>query len=89
MKAPLPILQPAPDYTAEARKARAEGVLAIRAVIRKDGSVGNLKVIRGLGYGLDESAIDTIAKKWKFQPGTLNGVPVDVQANIEVTFRLN
>ena len=87
VRAPLPILQPAPAYTEEARKARAGGVLALRAVIRKDGSIGNLEVVRGLGYGLDESAIDTIAKKWKFQPGTLNGVPVDVQANIEFTFR--
>lgn len=89
VKAPVPILQPAPAYTEEARKARAEGVVAIRVMVRKDGSVGNLKVIRGLGFGLDESAINTIAKKWKFQPGTLNGVPVDVHANIEVTFRLH
>jgi uncharacterized protein len=41
-----------------------------------------------LGYGLDESAINTIATKWRFAPGTLNGEPVDVQANIQVSFRL-
>jgi len=88
VKAPIPIVQPLPAYTEEARKARAEGVVAIQAVIRRDGSVDSFKVIRGLGYGLDESAIDTIARKWRFKPGTLNGVPVDVQATIEVTFRL-
>jgi len=38
--------------------------------------VDSFKVIRGLGYGLDESAINTIATKWRFRPGTLNGVPV-------------
>ena len=88
VKAPIAILQPLPAYTEEARKARAEGIVAIQAVIRKDGSVDSFRVIRGLGYGLDESAINTIATKWRFKPGTLNGVPVDVQATIEVTFRL-
>jgi len=88
VKAPIPIIQPLPAYTEEARKARAEGVVVIQAIIRKDGSVDSFKVIRGLGYGLDESAINTIATKWRFKPGTLNGVPVDVQASIEVTFRL-
>ena len=48
----------------------------------------SFRVIRGLGYGLDESAINTVATKWRFKPGSLNGRPVDVQANIEVTFRL-
>jgi len=50
--------------------------------------VDSFKVIRGLGYGLDESAINTIATKWRFKPGSLNGQPVDVQATIEVSFRL-
>jgi TonB family protein len=88
VKAPVAIYQPLPAYTEEARKARAEGVVLIQAVIRRDGSVDSFKVIRGLGYGLDESAINTIATKWRFKPGTLNGSPVDVQANIEVSFRL-
>jgi periplasmic protein TonB len=88
VKAPIPVIQPLPAYTEEARKARAEGIVVIQAIIRKDGSVDSFKVIRGLGYGLDESAINTIATKWRFKPGTLNGVPVDVQASIEVTFRL-
>ena len=60
------------------------GAVLIQAIIRKDGTVDNFKVLRGLGHGLDESAIKTIASKWRFRPGTLNGVPVDVQANIEV-----
>jgi len=88
VKAPVAIYQPLPAYTEEARKARAEGVVLIQAVIRRDGSVDSFKVLRGLGYGLDESAINTIATKWRFKPGTLSGTPVDVQANIEVSFRL-
>ncbi len=88
VKAPIAIYQPLPAYTEEARKARAEGIVLIQAIIRRDGTVDSFKVLRGLGYGLDESAINTIATKWRFKPGTLNGTPVDVQANIEVAFRL-
>jgi periplasmic protein TonB len=88
VSAPVAIVQPLPAYTEEARKARAEGIVMIQAIIRRNGTVDSFKVIRGLGYGLDESAIQTIASKWRFKPGTLNGVPVDVQANIEVSFRL-
>jgi protein TonB len=88
VKAPVAIYQPLPLYTEEARRARVEGIVLLQAIIRKDGSVDSFRVIRGLGYGLDESAINTIATKWRFKPGTLSGQPVDVQANIEVTFRL-
>jgi TonB family protein len=88
VKAPQVLFQPLPAYTEEARKARAEGIVLIQAIIRKDGTVDSFKVLRGLGYGLDESAINTIATKWRFKPGTFNGAPVDVQANIEVSFRL-
>lgn len=88
VKPPEAIFQPLPAYTEEARKARAEGIVTIQAVIRRDGTVDSFRVVRGLGYGLDESAINTIATKWRFKPGTLNGQPVDVQANIEVSFRL-
>jgi TonB family protein len=88
VKAPEALSQPLPAYTEEARKARAEGIVLIQAVIHKDGTVDSFKVLRGLGYGLDESAINTIATKWRFKPGTFRGEPVDVQANIEVSFRL-
>jgi TonB family protein len=88
VKPPEVLFQPLPAYTEEARKARAEGIVLIQAIIRKDGTVDSFKVLRGLGYGLDESAINTIATKWRFKPGTYKGSPVDVQANIEVSFRL-
>jgi TonB family protein len=85
---PEVLYKPLPPYTEEARKARTEGILVLSAIIRRDGSVDGFKVLKGLGFGLDESAINTIATKWKFRPGTYKGQPVDVQANIEVTFRL-
>ena len=88
VRSPVPLLQPLPPYTEAARKARVEGLVLLQAVVRKDGTVDSFRVLRGLGYGLDESAINTIATKWRFKPGTLNGTPVDVQANIEISFRL-
>jgi TonB family protein len=88
VRPPIAVSQPLPLYTEEARKAKVEGLVLLQAIVRKDGTVDSFKVIRGLGYGLDESAINTIATKWRFRPGTLNGQPVDVQASIEVSFRL-
>ena len=88
VKPPVPSFQPLPSYTDEARAARIEGIVMIKAVVNKDGYVTNPVVLSGLGYGLDESAIETILTKWRFNPGTLDGTPVDVQANIEVSFRL-
>lgn len=85
---PEPIYTPTPNYTEEARRAKIEGIVLIQVVIRRDGSVDNPRVLRGLGYGLDESAVQTIVTKWKFKPGLKDGQPVDVIANIEVTFRL-
>jgi len=88
VKPPQILVKTTPLYTEEGRKARAEGRVLLQAVISKDGTVTDIRVVRGLGYGLDESAIHTIATKWRFKPGTLNGKPVDVQANIEVDFNL-
>lgn len=89
IKPPVAIFQPNPSYTDEARQARAEGIVAIQVIVRKDGTLDGFKVLRGLGYGLDESAINTLRTQWRFKPGTINNdEPVDVQANIEVSFRL-
>jgi TonB family protein len=87
--APVPIHQPHPIYTDEARKAHVEGLVSIQATVRKDGSVASLRIIRSLGYGLDEAAMNIIATQWKFKPGTQNGTPLDVRAKIDVRFRLN
>lgn len=85
---PIPINQTMPSYTDEAIKAKAQGVVLLQAIIRKDGSVTDFKVLRGLGYGLEEKAIEEIATNWKFRPGTLQGRAVDVLATIEVQFNL-
>jgi TonB family protein len=86
--APIALQNPMPDYTEEARVSSVEGTILIQAMVRKNGAAEDLKVLEGLGYGLDESAVHAIATKWRFRPGTRNGEPVDVLARIEVPFRL-
>ena len=76
-----------PEYSEEARKARLQGVVMVRAVIDARGQVQNISVAQGLGLGLDERAIAAV-EKWKFRAGTRNGKPVSTSALIQLTFRL-
>jgi TonB family protein len=55
---------------------------------RKTGRVDNCRILKGRGYGLDEETIKTIAEKWRFKPGTLDGQPIDTEAILEVTMKL-
>jgi TonB family protein len=89
VKLPVILYQPLPSYTEEARNAHISGTVLIQCIIRKDGTADSFKIIKGLGYGLDESAINAIAKKWRFSPGSRNGVPVDAQISIQVAFMFN
>lgn len=85
---PMVIFQPDPKYTDEAVRARISGMLYLSGVVRKNGSVDSLKVIRGLGYGLDDEALKVVQTKWKFRPASKSGRPVDCYVTIEVEFRL-
>lgn len=85
---PQIIVQTTPSYTDDAIKGKVQGVVILQAIIRKNGRVDSFKVIRGLGHGLEESAIQEISTNWRFRPGTLNGTGVDVLATIEVQFNL-
>jgi len=87
VSAPTIVYRVEPTYSEEARKAKYQGVVVLSAIVRKDGSIEIIKVVRGLGLGLDENAIQAL-KQWKFRPGMRNGIPVDVALNIEVNFSL-
>jgi TonB family protein len=78
-----------PSYTAEAMRAKIQGVVTLEAVVNPDGSVGSVQVVRSLDqtFGLDEEAKRTV-RKWLFQPGTRLGQPVPVLVEIEMTFTL-
>jgi TonB family protein len=76
-----------PQYSEEARKARFQGTVVLEAIVKRDGTVDILRVVRSLGFGLDENAIQAL-KQWRFRPGMKNGIAVDVALNIEVNFNL-
>jgi TonB family protein len=76
-----------PEYSEEARKAKYNGTVLLKIVVDETGRVRDVQVVRGVGLGLDEKAIEAV-NKWKFKPGMRNGVPVAVSATIEVNFRL-
>ena len=56
-------------------------------VVDTDGKAKDIRVVRSLGMGLDEKAIEAV-DKWRFKPGYKDGKPVPVKANVEVNFRL-
>lgn len=87
ISAPRVALKVEPDYSEEARRSRFEGTVVLFVVVDKNGAPRDLKVIRSLGLGLDEKAIEAV-EKWKFNPGKKDDKPVAVQATIEVNFRL-
>jgi periplasmic protein TonB len=87
VSAPVPIFRPDPEYSEEARKAKYSGTVLLQVVVDVDGKTRDVHVVRSLGLGLDEKAIEAV-NKWKFRPGYKNGQPVAVRATIEVNFRL-
>ena len=76
-----------PEYSEEARKAKYSGTVLLQLVVGIDGKANSIKVVKGVGLGLDEKAIETV-QKWKFTPGKKNVQPVPVYATVEVNFRL-
>ena len=76
-----------PDYTEEARRRNVRGDVVMEIVVRRDGTVSDVRVLRGLGYGLDERAVAAV-KQWTFNPATRKGVPVDVLVEVAMEFRL-
>src|SRR5439155_21266705 len=76
-----------PEYSEEARKARIQGEVALAIVVDVDGRPKNIKVVRSVGHGLDEESMRAI-KHWRFNPGTKDGVPVPVQVDVTMNFRL-
>jgi TonB family protein len=88
VSAPVPKIKPQPPYTLEALNKGMEGTVLLRFIVRKDGTADSFRFLQGLGYGLDESAVYTIANLWHFQPGALKGNPVDVQIDMPVSFAL-
>lgn len=87
VSAPQLVFKVDPEYSEQARKSKFQGVVLLSLVVQKDGTVRDIRVVRALGLGLDEKAVEAV-RQWRFRPGEKAGVPVDVSAQVEVIFRL-
>lgn len=76
-----------PDYSADALTVKLQGSVLFRMTIGTDGMAHDLQLIKSLGFGLDERAAEALSQ-WQFTPGKKDGVPVPVEATVEVNFRL-
>jgi TonB family protein len=87
VSAPRVLVKVDPEYSEEARKAKYSGTVLLSVIVDTKGRARDIRVMRSLGMGLDEKAMDAV-QKWRFRPGMSNGRPVNVRAQIEVNFRL-
>jgi len=78
-----------PQYTADAMRAKVQGMVVLECVVMPDGTIGKVDIVRSLDstFGLDQEAIKA-ARQWRFEPGTRFGEPVAVLVTIELVFTL-
>ncbi len=85
---PVILNNPRPDWTEEARKNRIQGRVVLSVTFAAEGIVKDIRIVRGLGYGLDEKAIEA-AKQIRFEPARdVNGRPIDFRSTVHVDFNL-
>lgn len=87
LAAPVPIRKVDPRYPAAARRQGVEGTVSLYGIIRSDGSVANVQVVRSLHRELDQSAVAAF-QRWVFAPGHKNGTAVNLEVVVEIPFRL-
>lgn len=85
---PERLFSPLPTYTAAARRARLEGRVLLEAVIDEHGVVTAARIVKGLGLGLDQSALATVST-WRFAPARRQGRPIAVIYNLMIHFRIH
>src|SRR5215475_10632188 len=77
-----------PEYTTGARAAGLEGNLTLYIEVEEDGRPSNVRVIQGLGMGLDENAMSAV-QQWRFEPALVDGTPTKIAQSVELPFRLS
>jgi TonB family protein len=87
VSAPLVIHQVPPEYSAEAKAAKFNGIVLVNLIVDEKGMPKNVHVLRGVGNGLDEKAVESV-KKYRFRPAREGGKPVPVELNVEVNFQI-
>ena len=84
---PVLLYKVEPEFSEEARKAKYQGVVVLYGEVDINGALRNVRVLRSLGLGLDEKAIEAV-KQWRFRPGYRDGRPIVAAATIEINFHL-
>jgi protein TonB len=86
---PFPTYRAQPQYTSEAMRARAQGVITVECVVEPNGACGDVRIAQAFSppYGLDQQAL-AAARRWKFRPGTRAGEPVPVLVNLAIEFNI-
>jgi TonB family protein len=86
-RGPEVVYSPEPEYSEEARKVRFQGTVVLSVEIGADGRTSNIRVMRAVGLGLDEKAVEAVSR-WRFRPAIAGDRPVAVTALVEVSFHL-
>ena len=88
LSGPVPLRKVDPKYPQSAIKQRIDGEVILYAIIRKDGNVDSIQLVRGIDPLLDQNAMDALAR-WQFRPATREGQPVDLEAVVHIPFHFN
>jgi periplasmic protein TonB len=87
VSAPEVLFKPEAEFSEEARRTKTSGDVIVYLQVGVDGLPHNLRVVRGIGMGLDEKALETV-RLYRFRPAMENGHPVPVEMNIDVEFHI-
>lgn len=87
VSAPVVIYSVDPEFSDEARRAKYQGICMVELIVDAQGNPQDVHVVRALGMGLDEKAVDAV-KQYKFKPSYYQGRPVPVVINVLVNFRI-
>jgi TonB family protein len=87
VSAPVLIYSVAPEFAQEAKKAKIAGNVLVNLVVDQNGIPTNVRVVRGVGHGLDEKAVEAVSK-YRFKPSMEHGQAVPVEINVEVNFQI-
>jgi periplasmic protein TonB len=87
VSAPILIHEVEPEFSEEARKAKAQGIVTVNLWVGPDGVPSHVRVVQGVGMGLDQKAIEAV-KQYKFKPAMEGGKPVTVELNVAVNFQI-
>jgi TonB family protein len=85
--APVPVYTADPPYTGVARGQKIQGTVMLQIIVDSSGLPQNVEVIKPLGYGLDQNAVETV-RQYRFKPALKDGKPVAVYMTVAINFRL-